>query len=549
MNSKEPDVARPDRREFLRLASLTALAPTLNASAQIDAQENAPGGAGAAKPNIIIIMADQHQAGLTKRSGFPLDTMPTLDSLAENGVSFDRAYACAPLCVPSRVSLLTGRWPHAHRVRQNSAANHAVFTKDIFDVVKPLGYRTGLAGKNHSYLKSAKLDFWREYTHLRGWQPKNPSKEVVAFDHWLVMENFAIEPKPAPFPAEAQHPYRIVSDGIDFIESSGNQPFALWMSFPEPHNPYQVSEPYFSMFPPDQVPQRKVGPEALDKKGFKWHWLRGLEEDASPGYDSEWRRTRSNYLGMLRLIDDQIKRLIHFLDEKEIRNDTIIVYLSDHGDYFCDYGLIHKGAGMPEDLIRIPMVWSGPGIKHQDDLNEVFVSTADVMPTLCEAIGAGIPPGAQGRSLWPLLQKKDYPKEEFRSIYSEVGYGGMYYDRDDHVPYSIAEFHSIPGSKLGFDELDPVTQSGNLKMVRMGDWKLLFDMLGNGELYNVVSDPYGLENLFHNPSALEQRNRLVQELLAWTIRTQDDLPVAAYRVKWPKRNWYAPYHKNGVPPA
>lgn len=84
-------------------------------------------------------MADQHQAGLTKRSGFPLDTMPTLDRLAETGVSFDRAYACAPLCVPSRVSLLTGRWPHAHRVRQNSAANDAVFTKDIFDVVKPFG--------------------------------------------------------------------------------------------------------------------------------------------------------------------------------------------------------------------------------------------------------------------------------------------------------------------------------------------------------------------------------------------------------------------------
>jgi len=548
-NSKTPAPPKPDRRDFLRLASLSALAPALSSSAEANSQAAPPTPPSSVHPNIIVIMADQHQAGLTKRSGFPLDTMPTLDRLAETGVSFDRAYACAPLCVPSRVSLLTGRWPHAHRVRQNSAANDAVFTKDIFDVVKPLGYRTGLAGKNHSYLKPEKLDFWRQYTHLNGWQPKNPSKEVAAFDQWLVMENFAIEPKPAPFPAEAQHPYRIVSDGIDFIQSSGSRPFALWMSFPEPHNPYQVSEPYFSMFPPDQVPQRKVGPEALAQKGFKWHWLRGLEEDASPGYDSEWRRTRSNYLGMLRLIDDQLKRLVDFLEEKGIRDNTLIVYLSDHGDYFCDYGLIHKGAGMPEDLIRIPMVWSGPGIQHQADLDDIFVSTADVMPTLCEALGAEIPPGAQGRSLWPLLQKRPYPKEEFRSVYSEVGYGGMYYDRDDHVPYSIAEFHSVPGSKLGFDELDPVTQSGNLKMVRMGDWKLLFDMMGDGELYNVASDPYGLKNLFNDPSASEERNRLVQELLTWTIRTQDDLPTAAYKVKWPKRNWYSPYRKTGPPPA
>jgi arylsulfatase A-like enzyme len=297
------------------------------------------------------------------------------------------------------------------------------------------------------------------------------------------------------------------------------------------------------------VPQRKVGPEALDKKGFKWQWLRGLEEDASPNYDSEWRSTRSNYLGMLRLIDDQLKRLVDFLEGKGIRDNTVIVYLSDHGDYFCDYGLIHKGAGMPEDLIRIPMIWSGPGIQHQNDLKGVFVSTADVMPTLCEALGVEIPPGAQGRSLWPLLQNRPYPKEEFRSIYSEVGYGGMYYDRDDRVPYSIAEFHSVPGSKLGFDELDPVTQSGNLKMVRMGDWKLLFDMMGNGELYNVASDPYELKNLFDDPSASEERNRLVQELLTWTIRTQDDLPTAAYKVKWPKRNWYASYRNGGLPPA
>jgi arylsulfatase A-like enzyme len=541
MCDETPDISKPGRREFLRLASLSALTPAVSAPAEVKSQPNP------AKPNIIVIMADQHHAGLTKRSGFPLDTMPALDRLAESGVSFDRAYTCAPLCVPSRVSMLTGRWPHAHRVRQNSAAADAVFEKDIFDVVKDLGYKTGLAGKNHSYLKPGKLNFWRQYSHLGGWKPRNPSKEVVDFDQWLLIENFATELKPAPFPAEVQHPYRIVSDAMEFIQSNSGQPFALWVSFPEPHNPYQAPEPYFSMFPPDQAPQRKVGPEALDKKGFKWHWLRELEQDANPGYDLHWRRTRSNYLGMLRLIDDQIGRLVNFLDQRKLRENTLIVYLSDHGDYFCDYGLVHKGVGLPEDLVRVPMVWSGAGIATQGAIKDPFVSSADIMPTLCEALGVGIPHGAQGRSLWPMLRKQAYPQEEFRSIYSEVGFGGMYYDRDDHVPKSIAEFRSAPNSKLGFDELDPVTQSGNLKMVRMGDWKLLFDMMGNGELYNLAADPYELENLFQNPSAAAERNRLLQELLAWTIRTEDDLPVAAYKTKWPKRNWYAPYRHSGPP--
>ena len=501
------------------------------------------------RPNLLIVMADQQHAGLTKRSGFPLDTMPTLDRLAASGAAFDHAYACAPLCVPSRVSLLTGRWPHAHRVRQNSAARHAVFREDLFDVVKKLGYRTGLAGKNHSYLKPSDLDFWREYSHLEGWKPPDAPLETAAFDRWLLRENFAIEPEAAPFPLEAQHPYRIVSDACEFIGDKPEQPFALWVSFPEPHNPYQVSEPYFSMFPPDSVPARGVGPEAIAGKGYKWRWLRGLEEDANPGYDLLWRRTRSNYLGMLRLIDDQLGRLVSFLDKRGLRENTLMVYLSDHGDYFCDYGLIHKGVGMPEDLIRIPMVWCGAGVQ-QVQTKDAFVSTADIMPTLCEALGAAIPHGAQGRSLWPLLQNRPYPREEFRSIYSEVGFGGMHYEESDHVPYSVAEFRSkAPDSKLGFDELDRVTQSGNLKMVRMGEWKLMVDMLGKGELYHLPSDPYELKNRIDDREALAHRNELMAELLAWTIRTEDDLPLAKYPTKWPKRNWYAPYRRGNNSPG
>jgi len=543
MSNKE-SIGKPDRRQFLRLTSVTALAPSMvHAMGGREIQPQAASG----RPNILIIMSDQHHAGLTKGSGFPLDTMPTLDRLAQRGVRMERAYTCAPLCVPSRISMLTGRWPHAHRVRQNSAAAYAIFEKDLFGVVKDLGYRTGLVGKNHSYLKPSDLDFWRGYSHLSGWKSPNAPKEVVAFDEWLVKEGFANEYQPAPFPVEAQHPYRIVSDAIDFIQTNGSQPFALWVSFPEPHNPYQVSEPYFSMFPPDVIPRRAVGPEVLDKKGFKWHWLRGLEESTYPGYDSHWRRIRATYLGMLRLIDDQIKRLMDFLDQNRLMEKTVIVYLSDHGDYFCDYGLMRKGVGMPEDLVRIPMIWCGPGIEPQGNIRDVFVSAADVMPTLCEALGVAIPHGAQGRSLWPLLRKQEYPKEEFQSVYSEVGFGGMYYDSSDHIPYSIAATHPAPGSHLGFDELDPVTQCGNLKMVRMGDWKLLFDMMGNGELYNLAEDPYELRNLFESPDVAEIRERLLRELLAWTIRTQDDLPIAQYKTKWPKRNWYALYRKGGPP--
>jgi arylsulfatase A-like enzyme len=239
---------------------------------------------------------------------------------------------------------------------------------------------------------------------------------------------------------------------------------------------------------------------------------------------------------MLRLIDDQIGRLLRHLETSGKLSNTIVVYLSDHGDFFCDYGLDRKGVDLPEVLTRIPMIWSGWKVRPQKD-HPAFVSTADILPTFCEAIGAPIPRGSQGRSLWPMLQGQPYPRAEFESIYSEVGFGGLYYGPGDAIDAKWGVTGT--GAALpGFDELNSVTQAGNMKMVRAGDWKLVFDMMGNGELYNVARDPYELRNLYHDASAAEMRNRLTAELLRWTIRTQDDLPVAGYTTKWPPHGWY-----------
>jgi arylsulfatase A-like enzyme len=493
------------------------------------------------KPNVLLIMADQHRAGLTRRSGYALDTMPALDSLADRGLSFDLAYTTAPLCVPARVSMLTGRWPHAHRVRENAGAKHAFFEQDLFDICKALGYRRGLVGKNHSHLGPDKMDYFRPYSHNGALKPTPVTPDEAKFDAWLTQLNHGVGKQPTPFPVELQLPYRIVSHALEFLKETGDQPFLLWVSFPEPHNPYQVPKPYFDMFPPESVPSRCCGPEVLQKKSFKWRWLRGLQEATYPGYDDYWQRTKSNYLGMLRLIDDQLARLFRYMDERGLWENTIVVYVSDHGDYLTDYGLMRKGVGLPEALVRIPMVWAGYGIQARA-ADRLFVSLADVMPTLCEALGAEIPRGTQGRSLWPLLRGQPFPREEFRSVYAEVGFGGLHYDERDNLPYSIAQ-GGPTGAPRSFDELNPCTQSGYTKMVRMGSWKLVFDMLGNGELYNLEEDPYELDNRYGRPEVAGIQMQLLEELLAWTIRTQDTLPTARYAVKWASRGWYAPYRR------
>jgi arylsulfatase A-like enzyme len=240
---------------------------------------------------------------------------------------------------------------------------------------------------------------------------------------------------------------------------------------------------------------------------------------------------------MLRMIDDQVGRLLGHLESSGKARNTIVVYLADHGDFFCDYGLERKGAELPEVLTRIPMTWSGWNIRPQAQL-PAFVSTADVLPTLCEAIGAEIPFGSQGRSLWPMLTGQPSPQSEFESIYSEVGFGGLSYGPGDAVPANWGRGRGTTDAIPTYDELNSVTQSGTMKMVRMGDWKLVFDSEGAGEIYNVVRDPYELKNLWAAPEAAEFKPRLLAELLRWTMRTQDDLPKADYTPKRAAHGWY-----------
>jgi arylsulfatase A-like enzyme len=544
-----------NRRQFILSASSGAIAaamPTsgLSAATQPSRPPQSRGPASPDRPNIIVLITDQNRAGLSKRSGYPLDVTPAMDRLAATGVDFRHAYVTLPACVPSRTSMLTGRWPSAHRVRMNLAPQDAFFAKDMYQVAREQGYRTGLIGKNHTYLEKSDLDYWQPYFHEGGTVSKNAHPQSAEFDKWLKTLDYNHAEEPAPFPVETQLPYRIISDTIDFVRANGAQPFLLQVSIPEPHDPEQVPHPYWDMFPPDSLPDRCAGPEALAKLGPRARWLYELQQTAFPNTEKHWRRYVSNYLGALRLIDDQVARLASFLEETGQRDNTIIVRLSDHGDYLMDYGLGRKGVGLPEALTHVPMFWTGPGVKPSPEIGaSAFVSVADIMPTLCEIMGAEIPVGVQGRSLWPLLKGEPYPADEFRSIMTEVGLGGLYYE-EGQKPVTVA----IKPGTTAWDELNGVTQSGNAKMVRMGEWKLIYDMMGYGQLYHLPSDPCELNNRFGQPDVAREQAALMAELAMWTIRTQDSLPTGPqndkYQTKWARpHNWYAPYRHGTAPVA
>ncbi len=489
------------------------------------------------KPNIVIIMTDQQQAALCAREGYPLDTTPFLDSLAREGAWFNKAYTVNPTCAPARVSLFTGRFPSATRVRCNHNLADALYETDLTAVLKEQGYATALCGKNHSHLKAGRdLDHVRNYGHGGG-SGEERSDEERAFDKWLTGLHHQTALEPAPFPVELQGPCRAVRDAQSWIESLGaGQPFFLWLSFAEPHNPFQAPEPYYSMFPPESIPAPRNTAADIANKPYAWRKNYELWRGLFTDYDAQTARAPSNYHGMLRLIDDQVKRFVEFLDSRNQRDNTLLVFLSDHGDFCGQYHLMRKGPQMPEELIRIPLLFNGPGIVPEQQPRADFVSLADIMPTLCDMLDIRLPAGVQGRSLWPMLTGAEYPKAEFESVYAEHGFGGLYVNEDDAIdPWDEGAYNK----GCTYDCLNSWTQCGTLRMLRRGKWKLLYDMLGNGQLYDLDSDPGEKHNLFGDPEHADTEHRLLAELLAWTLRAQDPLPYPRrrYTFKTHPRNY------------
>ncbi len=478
------------------------------------------------QPNIVVIMTDQQRADLVAREGYPLDTMPTCDRLAREGQWFNRVYTTCPNCVPARVSFLTGRFGSATRIRCNHN-NGVVAEKHLVELMREAGYRTALSGKNHSHLHADDFDAFFGYGH-----ENSPARtdEEKAFDRYLQQYRMHLIPEPTPFPVDLQYPYRIVSDACDWIDESSDQPFFLWMSFAEPHNPYQVPHPYYDLFPPADLPPCRSDESALEGRPYAWRWCRKAFRRAFPDHDATIDRARSNYHGLLRLIDNQIQRFVEYLDTRGLRDDTLLVITSDHGDFVGEYGLIRKGPGLPELLTRIPLIVNGPGVKQMDEANSAHVSLADLLPTLCTVAGAPIPAGVQGRDLSRLLTGAEDPAR-YRSMIVEQGYGGAAYDGSEPLDPRDDGFTPSPDGQTwgAYDCLNSRTQSGTRRSIRAGDWKLVMASDGYSELYDLSRDPVELNNRWPDPACREIRSALQEQLLQWMLRLEDVLPLPAQR--------------------
>ena len=497
------------------------------------------------RPNIVIVMTDQQRADLRRGCGYELDTMPFLDRWAEGGVDFARAYTPNPTCMPARVSMFTGRYSQSHRVRTNHNAEDALYTEDLLDVLKKAGYTTALFGKNHSHRKAEDFDRAKLFGHLGYEGEENTTPEEREFADFLRSTDHLETHRPSPGGVTVQHPYRSVSDALEFMDQmEGKGPFFAWISFAEPHNPYQAPEPYYDLFPPEALPPVKGKKEDLKGKGERFVWLRQCwEKVLGEEIDERILRARSNYLGMLRLIDDQMKRLLEGVRQRGLEENTIFLYLSDHGDFAGEYDLIRKGTELPDVLCHIPMIWRGPGIRSAGRVKDGYVSIVDILPTICDFLGIPVPFGCQGKSIRPLLEGRPLPEGgdvscEYDCAFAESGYGGLYWGEKDHLD-PVTE--GATNGWKNFDCLNTWTQCGQVRALWKDGYHIQLDMMGNGYLYHTDGDPSELCNLWDEPACAQTREELLAALASEMMKQTDVIPVPHYRYRvkvHPKGFWH-----------
>ena len=358
----------------------------------------------ARRPNIVLITGDQHRADTLGCAGHPCVETPHLDLLAYQGTRFTNAHADCPVCIPARTTLITGR-----RAHENGKAEYGAdyrLDRDRRDILGSLlteaGYQTELVGKTHFH---SEPDFRAGFEHvtwfasLRRQQMLESGKPGLQAGLGYNASHTAL----SPFPPHLNQTNWAVEKACDFLETrERSQPFALWVSTNDPHPPYFIHEPYYSMYEHRDIPEPVVADwVGTDAEPIN-HFVQRHQLNKGPMTPAEVRAMRRVYYGMVTNLDHQVGRLIAQLEYLGDLDDTLIVYTADHGEALGDHGAVAKrsflscSAKLPM-IVRPPKTWGlQPG-----QVCDGLVEWADLLPTLCDAAGARVPDDVTGRSMLP----------------------------------------------------------------------------------------------------------------------------------------------------
>lgn len=422
------------------------------------------------RPNIILIMTDQHQAGALSIAGNKDLKTPNLDKLAKSGMRFEKSYVTFPLCTPSRSSIFTGKMPHNLGVKSNEKSENKiepVYKKSMLaKVLKNAGYDCAYGGKWHAHEASM--------VEGNGFEMIAPMGDIGLAEKSIEYLNSKIDSK---------------------------KPFFLTVSFDNPHNICEWARneplPYGNIPSVDvsktpQLPlnhvQSATFPEVLK-----------IEKEASKKVyptanytDEDWRQYRYAYYRLVEKVDAEIGKILNAIDDLDLRKNTLIIFTSDHGDGNASHGWNQKTA-LIEESIRVPFIASYKGEIKKNKVSQVLISNGlDLYPTICEYANIETPDELTGVSLKPIFEGRN-KKLERDYVVVETKFEG----------------------KFAFGTMGRSIVGKRYKYV-------LYNWGKNREqLFDLEKDPLELNNLATSKSYIKIIDEYRQYLLDWCKTTND----------------------------
>jgi arylsulfatase A-like enzyme len=368
-------------------------------------------------PNLLFIFTDAQRADTIQTGRI---RTPNLDRLAEQAVLFERAYCTAPLCTPSRSSLLTGHYAHITGCTHNNLVLSPE-TLTIAERLKGSSYHKGYFGKWHLGNELCCPRGFDEHRSIEDMYREHHSREedrwrISDYSQWLIAQGkepdkqmpdgyrYFTRTAACRFPVPLTKPMYLAGEVERFLRENKDRPFALYVSMLEPHKPF--TGPYDDLYPPesialpsnfdrlpdDALPVARTRREALRAKGFSGDDLSNV---------AGWRKLIAKYHGLVTLVDDAVGRMLGALEALGLEEATIVVFTSDHGEMMGSHGLVAKNL-FYEEATRIPLLIRVPGMVPRRV--SLPVSHIDLVPTLSEYLGLSGLDDLPGQSLRALIE-------------------------------------------------------------------------------------------------------------------------------------------------
>src|SRR6478735_4113886 len=471
---------------------------------------------GGDRPNYVIFMPDQlryDSLGCTTGPDSEIKT-PNIDAFAAKGSLFTNCFTQASVCSQSRCSMFTGTYPHVsgHRSIENLIKPRE---PNVFRSLKESGYHVAcLAPRGDTFAPTVTELSLSEYGFLETpeFTPKftGGGREV---DESIWGRLFYRGLRDAD--KALDYDEAVVRSALTWLDCPPtDKPWVLFMPLIFPHCPFQVEEPYFSMYDRSKVSSVEA---TVDKKtGYEPRYMKSIREKYGThrATDEIWREIKATYYGMITRLDDQFGRVLKKVDDLGIWKDTVTMFFTDHGEYLGDHGLIEKWpSGLSETLVHEPLIIGGAGLPEGKKI-DAMTEMVDLVPTMLEISGIGESFAHNGISWIPLLCGEAKTHKQYS--FSEGGFLTSEEPILEQAPYPY-------DLKAGLQHED-TTLVGKAISLRDENWTYVYRLYEPAELYHRHNDPHELHNLAQDPEHKELADKYEKATLKWLLEGADVMP-------------------------